>query len=224
MCMETTVDRPTLVFDDSCPLCQAYTGAFERLGWADRQSFSTCADLASLDLDRARHEIPMFDGDSVRYGLDSLFTVLGGQLPLLEPILRHRVTAAVLGPVYSFISYNRREIAGCPPPDVGFDCAPDFHAGWKLAYVGAASGVTVAAIAGSAPAAVAALAGTAVATVEYGPDLAAATAEGAVEMTAHGLTAVAAGAVAARVVGGPLGALAGTLVGLHQLYRRRWVS
>lgn len=222
--MEKIADRPTLVFDDSCPLCMVYTGAFERLGWADRESFSTCADLSALDIDRARHEIPMFDGDDVHYGLDSLFTVLKTQLRFLAPVLDHKATKVALTPVYSFISYNRREIAGCPPPDAGFDCAPDFHAGWKLAYVGAAAGVVGAAVSGSVSAVAAVAVGSSVAAVEFGPEMITSDPEGAVGMAAHAFTALAAGAVVARTFGGPFGAVAGAAAGLHQLYRRRWVN
>jgi len=138
----------SFLYDDACPMCQGYTSAFKRLKLSDRQAFSQIdlAKLPALDLDRGRHEIPMLDTETgeMRYGLDAMTTAIGEGLPLLKPIVRNRYLLKVLKPLYWLITYNRRVIAGTKAPEQGFDCAPDFHAGWRWAYVVLALAATVA--------------------------------------------------------------------------------
>ena len=133
------MSAPVLLYDDACPMCQAYTSGFARLGWAGRSAFSQVDPGAypALDLDRGRHEIPLVDAQTgeVRYGLDAMTHVLAQALPPLAPLLRHRAFVAAWRPLYWLITYNRRVIAGTPAPATGFDCAPDVHLGWRLTYV-----------------------------------------------------------------------------------------
>ena len=130
---------PIMIYDDACPMCQGYTKAFDRLGWAGRTAFSQLPGevLERLNVDRARHEIPLYHPETgeVHYGLDSQLTVLKRGLPWLTPILRLPVLKYLLKPLYNLITYNRRVIAGTRPPATGFDCAPDFHLGWRVAYL-----------------------------------------------------------------------------------------
>ena len=151
------MDKPMLIFDDACPMCKLYTGAFTRLKWTDRIGFSEspAALRRCLDLDRARHEIPLYDPHTgeVRYGLRALFEVLGTRLPWLRPVFAHPLTYHVLRPLYQLITYNRRIIAGTRAPATGFDCAPDFHLGWRLAYIFLALTATLV-IAGAYPPAI----------------------------------------------------------------------
>ncbi len=130
----------TLLYDDSCPMCKAYTATFQRAGWCDRRAFSRVGEEivpAGLDLDRARHEIPLLDSDSgeVHYGLDAMTRVMAGGMPWLRPVLRSRVLRLLLTPLYKIITYNRRLIAGTHPSTTGFDCAPDRHRGWRVTYI-----------------------------------------------------------------------------------------
>ncbi len=135
---------PVIIYDDACPMCRGYTKLFDRFGWSGRTSFSTLeADtMDKLDLDRARHEIPLFDPESgrIQYGIDSHMTVLGRGIPALRPLFDHPLVKAVLMPLYWLITYNRRVIAGTRPPETGFDCAPDYHVGWRVAYILLAAG------------------------------------------------------------------------------------
>lgn len=130
----------TFLYDDACPMCKGYTSVFTSLNWSKRLPFSKlgATEVRGLDLDRGRHEIPLFNPATgeVRYGLDAMTTVIGNALPHLKPLITHRFFIAVLKPLYWLITYNRRVIAGTKPPATGFDCAPDFHVGWRLAYVG----------------------------------------------------------------------------------------
>jgi hypothetical protein len=123
-------------------MCRAYTDAFKRCGWSDRLPFSAIDQevLPHIDLDRGRHEIPLVDVRSgeVLYGLEAMTTVLAKAMPRLRPILKSQWLMKVLKPLYWLITYNRRIIAGTPAPAEGFDCAPDFHRGWRLAWMGIA--------------------------------------------------------------------------------------
>lgn len=138
---------PTFIYDDACPMCKGYTGVFTGLRWSERRAFSELKPGAvpGLDLDRGRHEIPLFDAATgeIRYGLDAMTTVIGNALPHLKPLIRQPWFISALKPVYWLITYNRRVIAGTKPPATGFDCAPDYHIGWRLAYLGLLAGLVV---------------------------------------------------------------------------------
>ncbi|MTB51396.1 DCC1-like thiol-disulfide oxidoreductase family protein [Lewinella sp. W8] len=131
--------QPTFLYDDACPMCRVYTGAFKRCGWSDRTPFSAIDEeiLPRIDLDRGRHEIPLVDVRSgeVLYGLDAMTTVLSRAMPRLRPIFRSPVLLAILKPLYWLITYNRRIIAGTRAPENGYDCAPDVHRGWRLMWI-----------------------------------------------------------------------------------------
>ncbi|PPK88377.1 uncharacterized protein DUF393 [Neolewinella xylanilytica] len=131
---------PTLLYDDACPMCKAYTAGFQRAGWCDRAAFSGVGERGAapgLDLDRARHEIPLVDPatGTVYYGLDAMTRVMAGGMPVLKPILRSPLLRMALTPLYKIITYNRRLIAGTHAPAAGFDCAPDRHVGWRWTYI-----------------------------------------------------------------------------------------
>ena len=139
---------PTLIYDDACPMCKAYTAGFKTTGWCDRAAFSGIGQDGippGLDIDRARHEIPMVDPDTgkVYYGLDAMTRVMASGMPALRPLLRSRFLHAALSPLYKIITYNRRIIAGTHAPAVGFDCAPDRHRGWRWTYILLMSVLTV---------------------------------------------------------------------------------
>jgi len=148
----TTAPTPTpearFLYDDCCPLCKGYTAVFTGLGWADRAGFSTIGDdtLADLDLDRARHFIPLHDPATrtVLYGMDGILTVVGARVPLLERVGRTRPVRAALEAFYSVVTYNRRHIVASAPPATGFDCAPDHHRLPVVTYVLGAIAVAVA--------------------------------------------------------------------------------
>lgn len=130
----------TFLYDDACPMCKAYTAGFSSLNLSERSAFSkvNAEDYPALDLNRGRHEIPLLNNTTgeVRYGLEAMTTVLANGLPFLRPLLRNPYFISFLKPLYWLITYNRRVIAGTKPPIAGFDCAPDFHRGWRLTYLG----------------------------------------------------------------------------------------
>jgi predicted DCC family thiol-disulfide oxidoreductase YuxK len=138
-----TLENKVIIYDDVCPMCNAYTAGFVRLGWLkNRLGFATTPTetLQKIDLDRARHEIPLLDTRTgeVVYGLDALFLILGARMPFLKPVLGSRFFRAPLYQLYQIITYNRRIIAGSRPADVGFDCAPDVNLFYRWLYIGVA--------------------------------------------------------------------------------------
>ncbi|MCC6279963.1 MAG: DUF393 domain-containing protein [Saprospiraceae bacterium] len=142
-----TLENKVIIYDDVCPLCQAYTGAFIKMGWLhSRSGFAESSPtlLAQIDLDRARHEIPLHDtqtGETL-YGLDALFLILGTKLPWCRPLFRQAWFRAAVRQLYQLITYNRRIIAGSRPPQEGFDCAPDANLFYQRLYVGVAGALT----------------------------------------------------------------------------------
>jgi hypothetical protein len=141
-----TVNHQVILYDDRCPMCRLYTGAFVRCGIlqaSGRVAFSQVPEdvRCRLDLDRARREIPLCDLDSgrVRYGLDALFFILGERFPTFGRLLRIPAVKVVWTPIYFWISFNRRMLAGFPPPAGGFDCEPPLHRGFWTALLAVAA-------------------------------------------------------------------------------------
>lgn len=138
-----TLDNKVIVYDDACPMCQAYTAGFVKAGWLkERRGFAHVSPelLAKIDFDRARHEIPLLDTKTgeVTYGLSALFLIIGEQMPVFKPLFRSRWFRALLYPLYQIITYNRRIIAGSGAPKTGCDCAPDVNLFYRWLYIGLA--------------------------------------------------------------------------------------
>lgn len=137
-----TLTHKTLLYDGACPLCDAYSQGFVKLGTLSPQGRISLlgADdktLAKVDLNRARHEIPLVDTETgeVLYGVDALGMVIANTCPLIGNLANKAWAKAPLRPLYNFISYNRRVIAGTGNSPCGNDFAPDFHLGWRMALI-----------------------------------------------------------------------------------------
>jgi hypothetical protein len=146
-----TLKTKTLVYDSNCPMCTWYTGKMVSTGMIDsnnRMAFEqTGADIqCHLDMNRARHEIPMIDEHTgeVIYGLDGLTLIAANTFPFLSPVVTSAWFKSFLKPLYNFISYNRRIIAGgAPESATELSFAPDFNLGWRLALISTGFGYTV---------------------------------------------------------------------------------
>ena len=141
-----TLAHKVIIYDDVCPLCKAYTEGFVNLGWLlpeNRIGFSTAsADLlAQIDIERARHEIPLFDTETgeTLYGKEALFHILGAEFPVFKPLFRFTPFRGLIYVLYQIITYNRRIIVGTKTPKEGYDCAPDFNAFYRWVYIGLAT-------------------------------------------------------------------------------------
>jgi len=135
-----TLENKVIVYDDACPMCQAYTAGFVKAGWLkERQGFAQVSPdlLAKIDFDRARHEIPLLDTKTgeVTYGLSALFLIIGERMPIFKPLFRSRWFRPLLYPLYQIITYNRRIIAGSSAPKTGCDCAPDVNLFYRWLYI-----------------------------------------------------------------------------------------
>jgi hypothetical protein len=89
-----------------------------------------------IDKDRARHEIALVDTEKqeVRYGLDSLFHILGSRFPALNLCFKQQWFILIIKHLYYFISYNRKIIA---PSLVQNEksCSPDFNLRYRALYI-----------------------------------------------------------------------------------------
>lgn len=134
--MNTLKDH-TLIYDDECPMCKIYTGAFIRTGMLDengRKPFSNLTETDGLDHKRACNEIALIDrkNRSVIYGIDSLFAVISHSFPFLDLLFRQKFFRAVCRKLYYFVSYNRKVIA---PGSTENRCIPDFSFSYRWAYI-----------------------------------------------------------------------------------------
>jgi predicted DCC family thiol-disulfide oxidoreductase YuxK len=142
--MRTLKDH-VIIYDDHCPLCHLYTGAFVKTGMLDpdgRQAY-TCLPPETaglLDEERSCNEIPLVDlrTGTVVYGVDSLFKVLGHRFPALRPLFRLRPFQGLARTAYAFVSYNRKVVIPGQVFEAAGACTPTFHLPWRLSYLGVA--------------------------------------------------------------------------------------
>jgi predicted DCC family thiol-disulfide oxidoreductase YuxK len=128
-----------MIYDDNCPLCQAYTSAFVRTGFLkkeNRVAFSQINDTGVLiDWNRARHEIPLIDMDTkkVLYGIDALSAVLQQKFSCVPKLLAIKPVNWFVRKLYKLVSYNRRIIVSPVHTIAGtFDCRPDFNKKYRV--------------------------------------------------------------------------------------------
>lgn len=139
--MATLTDK-TLLYDGACPMCNAYSKGFVKLGTLTAQGRLSLLEadsklLAHVDLNRARHEIPLVDTKTgkVLYGVDALGIVIANTCPVIGNLANKAWAKAPFRPLYNFISYNRRVIAGTGSGACSKDFAPDFNLSWRLVLI-----------------------------------------------------------------------------------------
>jgi predicted DCC family thiol-disulfide oxidoreductase YuxK len=140
-----TLKEHVIIYDDQCPLCHLYTGAFVKTGMLDpdgREAY-TCLrpEMARLlDEDRSRNEIPLVDlrTGMVVYGVDSLFKVLGHRFPALRPLFGLGPFRWLAQMAYALVSYNRKVVIPGRVFEAEGSCTPTFHLPWRLTYLGIA--------------------------------------------------------------------------------------
>ena len=88
------LESKVIIYDDSCPMCKLYTYWFVAWGFLapeNRIGFATApANIIShVDLDRGRHEIPLFDRNHQRNDLwpQSAHVRAGQSLDMAQAIL-----------------------------------------------------------------------------------------------------------------------------------------
>lgn len=141
--------KKLIIYDESCPMCKLYTkgmvtgndtGGLTRMG-----SGQLTHDLIGrLDPQRARHEIPLvdLDGGETLYGVDTWLYAVGQRHKQLKKVLSTNWVKTILQTLYAFISYNRRVIITSAPGRWNLmDLQPDFHTGYRLAFIAVISGL-----------------------------------------------------------------------------------
>ncbi|NRB46257.1 MAG: DUF393 domain-containing protein [Saprospiraceae bacterium] len=132
-----------IIYDDNCPMCKWYTGAFVQanlLKSANRISFGELNDsplAEQIEMQRSKHEIPLvdLDGGETIYGVDSLVHLLQPRFPMIGKLMQVPALSYLVRKLYQFISYNRGIMAPSYPTYRKYDCTPDFHLGYRLLLV-----------------------------------------------------------------------------------------
>ncbi|RZJ48695.1 MAG: DUF393 domain-containing protein [Flavobacterium sp.] len=137
-----TLKNHTLIYDNECPMCNIYSKGFIKCGMLDesgREAFTelTFKNENLIDFNRAKNEIALVNHDKneVIYGVDSLLLIIGNSFPLLEKIARIQPLYWFFKKLYSFVSYNRKQIIPSKKDDTEQSCVPDFNLKYRLAYL-----------------------------------------------------------------------------------------
>ncbi|MCW3084948.1 MAG: hypothetical protein JWP12_2314 [Bacteroidetes bacterium] len=138
-----TTQQKAIIYDNTCPMCQAYTKGFVKFGFLGQQNRIAFAELkdqsfiAQMDLQRSKHEIPLVDlnnGETI-YGLDALLFILSGKWPLIGKVIRVKPVYWFFKRFYATVSYNRRIIVPSQKQETLFDCAPDFNLKYRSTFI-----------------------------------------------------------------------------------------
>lgn len=149
-----TLEHQTLLYDEDCPLCQAYTTGFIKAGMLDKNgkkpfSNQTEEEQNFIDLKKASNEIALVDNKNktVIYGIDSLLKVIGNSFPWMEKIGNISPIKYLLRKLYSFISYNRKVIIpNKKTPENILQCIPSFSYRYRIIYIVFATIITALAL------------------------------------------------------------------------------
>src|SRR6478672_5307910 len=105
----------TLIYDNECPLCAAYTTAFVKTGILDKEGRTSFDDagtevLKCIDPNRSKNEIPLIDSASGKtwYGIDALLELMGAKMKWVKIIGELPLVNWCLKKMYKLISYNRK--------------------------------------------------------------------------------------------------------------------
>ncbi|WP_418124508.1 DCC1-like thiol-disulfide oxidoreductase family protein [Chryseobacterium sp. PTM-20240506] len=137
-----TLKNQTLIYDNECPMCNIYSKGFIQCGMLDengREAFSELSvkSRSVIDYKRAKNEIALIDHSTneVIYGLDSLLAIIGNSFPVLEKIARIQPFYWFFRKLYSFVSYNRKQIIPLSKPYTEESCVPDFNMKYRIGYI-----------------------------------------------------------------------------------------
>ncbi|GGB76631.1 hypothetical protein GCM10007424_15800 [Flavobacterium suaedae] len=144
-----TLANQTLLYDEDCPLCQAYTDAFVKTGMLDEKGRKPYADLNENELtfvnkENAVNEIALIDreNNTVTYGVDSLLKVIGYSFPTISKIGNIKPVKYLLKKLYSLVSYNRKVIVPGKSNNSELQCTPSFNYRYRFIYMLFATMVT----------------------------------------------------------------------------------
>ncbi|WBV61266.1 DCC1-like thiol-disulfide oxidoreductase family protein [Chryseobacterium camelliae] len=137
-----TLKNHTLIYDNECPMCNIYSKGFIKAGMLDASGREAFTELSTknknlISFNRAKNEIALVDHEKnkVIYGLDSLLVIIGNSFPVLEKIARIKPLYWFFKKLYSFVSYNRKQIIPSAKDQTEEACVPDFNLKYRLAYI-----------------------------------------------------------------------------------------
>lgn len=137
-----TLEDHVIIYDDECPMCDLYTGAFVKtkmLSEHGRQPFGSMGNdiRCQLDQKKAADEIALINLQSgkVTYGIDSLFAIIGHNFALLKPVFAFGPFRWIMKRLYSFISYNRKVIVPGKKFEGENACTPSLNLPYRWAYI-----------------------------------------------------------------------------------------
>ncbi len=137
-----TLKNHTLIYDNECPMCNIYSKGFIKSGMLDEKGREAFTELSFknknlIDFNRAKNEIALVDHEKnkVIYGLDSLLLIIGNSFPSLEKIARIKPLYWFFKKLYSFVSYNRKQIIPSKKDNTEEACVPDFNLKYRRAYL-----------------------------------------------------------------------------------------
>lgn len=137
--MKTLKDHQ-IIYDDECPLCNAYTSAFVKNGMLaqnGRMPYKTYVDANeyNIDLQKSKNQIALINiktGEAT-YGLDSMLKIIEHRYPFVKTLFSIKFIYWFFTKLYSFISYNRKVIA--PAKLTAHTCYPDFNVKYRIAFL-----------------------------------------------------------------------------------------
>ncbi len=138
--MKKTLSHHQIIFDDECPLCNAYTNAFIKSGMLSpngRVPYQIYAqtNVHGIDLPKSKNQIALVNTQTgeVTYGLDSMLKILQYRFPFVKYLFSIKIIYWFFIKMYSFISYNRKVIA---PAKMGrHTCYPDFNVMYRVVFI-----------------------------------------------------------------------------------------
>ncbi|HRI22330.1 MAG TPA: DCC1-like thiol-disulfide oxidoreductase family protein [Panacibacter sp.] len=140
--MEQLRNDKALIYDDNCPLCNAYTKAFVKGGFLKPENRIAFSDVNiqqfKIDWNRARHEIPLINMQTgeVKYGIDALIDILQQKFLFIKHVIKIKWLNWFLRKLYKLISYNRKIIVAARGQHVSsIDCTPDYSFFWRWALI-----------------------------------------------------------------------------------------
>ncbi|WP_020526607.1 hypothetical protein [Flexithrix dorotheae] len=138
-----TLKNHVIVYDEECPMCQLYTGAFIKTEMLDKNGRIPYHKLMEnpppqIDMHLACNEIALINTDSqeVTYGKDSLFKIIGNSFPIFQSLFANKIFRFGIDKVYAFISLNRKVIAPGKHFEEPNSCTPDFSLTYRWLYIG----------------------------------------------------------------------------------------
>ncbi|MES2382028.1 MAG: DCC1-like thiol-disulfide oxidoreductase family protein [Bacteroidota bacterium] len=136
-----TLNKHTLIYDEECPLCEAYTSQFIKRGLLDKEGRTAYQTMGFdkyplIDKELAANKIVLLNTQTgeTAYGIDSLLKVLSYRYKFIGTISRFKWVHIFLTLLYQFISYNRKVVAPAAINNKQV-CEPSPSITWRVLFI-----------------------------------------------------------------------------------------